>query len=144
MKNNLTFLNSIYEIILMGILSNRLLLKNLKNRENKIIDEIETMLKRFEEYQVSIENLYNNSDEFKKIGLVNKASTSISVKKNVRKDNSDVYIADLLIKELTMGEISINKRIDEDKDFISESTLELAEEIKKFMQTEIKILKKYL
>ena len=68
----------------------------------------------------------------------------MGISKEVKSDNSDSAIADLLIKEISMGSIDMEKKIKQYKDEVSYNELELAKEFLKFQEKTIDKLKDYL
>ena len=68
----------------------------------------------------------------------------MSMKMDVKKDNSDSSIAGILTEGFTMGVINMNKKIEAYKDDCDSSIIELARDIVKFQEKEIKNLKSYL
>ena len=59
-------------------------------------------------------------------------------------DNSDSSIAGMLTQGFTMGIINMNKKIESYKDTCDSGVVELAEDIVKFQEKEIKNLKEFL
>ena len=70
--------------------------------------------------------------------------TKMGISKEVKSDNSDSAIADLLIKGISMGSIDMEKKIEQYKDEVSNNELELAREFLKFQEKTIDKLKDYL
>ena len=68
----------------------------------------------------------------------------MGISKEVKSDNSDSAIADLLIKGISMGSIDMEKKIKQYKDEVSNNELELAREFLKFQEKTIDKLKDYL
>ena len=68
----------------------------------------------------------------------------MGISKEVKSDNSDSAIADLLIKGISMGSIDMEKKIEQYKDEVSNNELELAREFLKFQEKTIDKLKDYL
>ena len=60
------------------------------------------------------------------------------------KDNSDGRIADMLVKGMTMGIVDITKRLDNLGEESDKEVRKLAEKLKEYEQSEIKVLKAYL
>ena len=68
----------------------------------------------------------------------------MGIKREVKKDNSDASIADMLIKGVSMGSIDMEKKISEYKDDVSDKELDYAKDFLKFQQKTIEIFKEYL
>ncbi len=68
----------------------------------------------------------------------------MGIKKEVKSDNSDAAIADMLIKGISMGSIDIEKRITNYKEVVNKKYLDFASEFLKFQQKTIEELKTFL
>ena len=62
----------------------------------------------------------------------------------VKKDNSDSKIADILIRGFSMGNINMEVKIKDFKKEANKDTLKLANEILEFGENQVKLLKSYL
>ena len=129
----------------MGIEAINNLLKELKNKENKIKKILEDELKEYEKFYKSSEKLLKKEKiELKEKGKMAKMMSKMGIKKEVLSDNSDSKIAQMLTQGLTMGVTQIAAKIDSYKDVISKNHMELAKEYKKFQENSIEKLKSYL
>ena len=70
--------------------------------------------------------------------------SKVNIKKEVMNDNSDSSIASMLIQGLTMGNLELDKKINNYKEIIENKNLKIAEDFKKFGEVYIEKLKKYL
>ena len=121
------------------------LLKNLNNKENKIKIVAEKELKEFEEFYKDSKKLLNkNNAPFKKNGTLTKMSASMGIKMETMKDNSDASIAHMLIQGITMGTVEIESKIENYKNVVNKTNLDLAKKYLKTLQNQIEELKKYL
>ena len=77
-------------------------------------------------------------------GNIAKIMSSMGIYKEVLADNSDAAIADLLIQGLSMGEIEMEKRVENASDEISMDDLKLAKDFLKFQKKAQKDLKDFL
>ena len=78
-------------------------LKDLNGKENKIKPVIEDILKGYERYlEECTKILKSNGIELKSNGFMAKMGATIGIKKEIREDNSDASIADMLIKGISM------------------------------------------
>ena len=68
----------------------------------------------------------------------------MGINKEVKNDNSDSAIANLLIKGVSMGTIDMEKKIKDYAEEASDKDLELAKEFLKFQEKTIDIFKEYL
>ncbi len=143
MKNN-ELLEEIYKNAEMGSNTLNRLMKNLKEKENRIKKVLEAELKEYEDYAkkakeiIKIEGL-----TLKQTGLINKLSANMGIDMEVIKDNSDAAIAHMLIEGLTMGVVDMTTKIKND-DSSSKEVKVLAKNFLEFQQREIEKLKKYL
>lgn len=143
MKNN-ELLEEIYKNAEMGSNTLNRLMKNLKEKENRIKKVLEAELKEYEDYAkkakeiIKIEGL-----TLKQTGLINKLSANMGIDMEIIKDNSDAAIAHMLIEGLTMGVVDMTTKIKND-DSSSKEVKVLAKNFLEFQQREIEKLKKYL
>ena len=145
MKDKNELLMHIYETCDMGVKSTTKLLDLLKDKDNKIKKLLEEELKSYEKYlEKSKKLLKKNKVEPESISLMAKVMSSMSMKMDVKKDNSDSSIAGMLTQGFTMGIINMNKKVDAYKNTCDGGVVELAEDIVKFQEKEIKNLKIYL
>jgi hypothetical protein len=68
----------------------------------------------------------------------------ISINKEVKSDNSDSSIADMLMQGISMGSINMNKKIKTYEKEVSKSNLNMAKGFLKFQEKTIETLKEYL
>ena len=68
----------------------------------------------------------------------------MGISNEVKNDNSDSAIADLLIKGVSMGTIDMKKKIKDYQEEASDKGLELAKDFLKFQEKTIDIFKEYL
>ncbi len=121
------------------------LLSDLKERDNKIKKYIEEILKEYEKWKSKTKKfLKRNDSEISDVSFFVKMMTKMGISKEVKSDNSDSAIADLLIKGISMGSIDMEKKIKQYKDEVSYNELELAKEFLKFQEKTIDKLKDYL
>lgn len=145
MKTENELILHIYESSQMGIEAINNLLKELKNKENKIKKILEDELKEYEKFYKSSEKLLKKEKiELKEKGKMAKMMSKMGIKKEVLSDNSDSKIAQMLTQGLTMGVTQIAAKIDSYKDVISKNHMELAKNYKKFQENSIEKLKSYL
>ena len=135
----------IYETCDMGVKSTTKLIDLLRDKDNKIKKLLEDELKEYEKYLVKSEKLLKkNKVEPEGAGMMAEMMAKMSMKMDVKKDNSDSSIAGILTEGFTMGVINMNKKIEAYKDDCDSSIIELARDIVKFQEKEIKNLKSYL
>ncbi len=138
-------LEYIYKAVDMGSHSCMKLLEDLRGKDNKIIDAIEDIKKEYLSFQIKVKELTEKYKvNLKSVGVMAKMGSSMEMKMEVMKDNSDSKIADMLIRGNTMGIIEIEKNIHKLADKSQSDVVELAQELIKFQNASIKKLKKYL
>ena len=71
-------------------------------------------------------------------------TANTAMKMEVSKDNSDAKIASILSRGFSMGNINIEAKIKDYKKEASKQVLDLAENLFKFGEEQIKLLKEYL
>lgn len=145
MKETNELLEHIYKDASMGSYTMEHLLVELKDRDNKIKGLAEDILKEYQEFKNQAkEKLKKENIKLEEEGLVSKMMSTMGITKEVKKDNSDAAIADMLIKGVSMGSIEMEKKI---KDFSKEASKEekkLAEDFLNFQQKTVDKLKEYL
>lgn len=134
----------IYEVSDMGVKSTKKLLKILKNKDNKIKDEIESELKEYE-------NIYKKSKKILKkekieagSNLIANISANTAMAMEINKDNSDSKIADILLRGFVMGIAKIEKKIKDYKGKVSNDTMKLAKALRSFQKESMKRVQNYL
>lgn len=145
MKEKNELLMHIYQTCDMGVKSTTKLIDLLKNKDNKIKKLLEDEFKEYEKYLTKSEKLLKkNKIEPEGAGIMAEMMSKMDMKMEVKKDNSDSNIAGMLTEGFTMGIINMNKKIEVYRDDCDNSIIELALDIVKFQEKEIKNLKSYL
>lgn len=145
MNENNELLEYIYQNSEMAKFTLEKLLNELKGKDNKIIKDVEDVLKKYEIYYKSLKKeLKKESIKPKDSSLLSKMGASMEIKKEVISDNSDASIADMLIKGMSMGVLDIEKKLSQYDEIANKKTIKLAKEFLKFQQESITQLKKYL
>jgi hypothetical protein len=121
------------------------LLNELKEKDNKIKEIAEDILKQYQHFLKETKEVLNknkiSSDEK---GFIDKIGAKMGIKMNVTNDNSDSSIADMLIKGISMGSIDMEKKINDYKKSADEKSLSIAKDFLKFQTDSINKLKNYL
>jgi len=121
------------------------LLKELEGKDNKIKRTVENILKEYEKYlKESKKLLKEHNIKPKKIGMMAKMGAKSGIRVNVRNDNSDSKISDVVIQGLVMGIIDISKRIDDFEKEANKDIVKLANKLLKFQEDSVDQLKEYL
>ena len=146
MDESLEIVNHIYKDSEMAISTLTKLSTTLEKKDNKIKDTVEDILKGYERYFKDAKKILNkNNCKKEKNGLVSKVMANMGIDKEVKDDNSDSAISDMLIKGVSMGSIDLEKKLAKYKDKeIDDKVLELANDFKNFQDDIIKKLKEYL
>lgn len=144
MKETNELLMHVYQTADMGEKSTTKLINLLKNKDNKIKSILEDELKEYENYKKKSEKLLKKEKiNPESLGVMAEMMSSMSMKMEVMKDNSDSAIASMLIEGFTMGTLEMNKKIETYKD-TDKDVLNLAKDLLKTQEKEIEKLKEYL
>ena len=144
MNTNNELLLHIYETSDMGVKSTKKLLKILKDKDNKIKDEIERELKEYEFIYKKSKKILKKEKIQAGTNILANISANTAMVMEINKDNSDSKIADILLRGFIMGIAKIEKKIKDYKGKVSNDTMKLAKTLHKFQENSIKEVKKYL
>ena len=145
MNENLELYKHILKDSDMSVFSLTELLKDLKDKDNKIKKTVEDILKGYERYLKETQAYLKEHDcKLEYDGMMAKMGAGMGIKKEVIVDNSDSSIADMLIKGISMGSIDMEKKINDYKDEAGKDELKFAKDFYKFQEDVIDNLKKYL
>lgn len=145
MNKQCELIEKIYKDASMGRFSTEKLLENLKGKDNKITGDVEEIFKEYSSYEEKTKEILLSRDTpLEEVGNMTKMMSSMGIFKEVLTDNSDSAIADLLIQGLSMGEIEMQKRVDNASDDINKEDLKLAKDFLKFQKKAKKVMEKYL
>jgi len=145
MKENNELVLHIYQDAEMAAYTLTKLLEDLKDRDNKIKKTLEDVLKEYEDWKSKTKKyLKKEHAEISENGMMAKMMAKMGINKEVKADNSDSSIADMLIKGVSMGTIDMEKKIKAYADEASDKDLELAQDFLKFQEKTIDIFKEYL
>ncbi len=142
-KNEL--LEHIYKDAYMASYSLQKLLDEIKNKDNKIKGDVEDILQKYQEFKEEVEELLKgNGEEVNDPNFFAKMGSTMGIIKEVKTDNSDSSIADMVIQGVSMGSIETEKKLKAYEKDIEKEYKDLAERFLKFQQKSIDKLKKYL
>lgn len=145
MDESIELLKHIFEDAEMAAFTLTETLKDLKDKDNKIKDGVEDVLKGYERYKEESKNfLEQKGEEPKETGSMSKMGASMGIKKEVKADNSDSSIADMLIKGISMGTIDMEKKISAYENSVDKEVLNFAKAFKKFQEENMEVFKEYL
>ena len=138
-------LEEVYKTAAMGRFSMMKLIEALKEKDNKIKGYLEELLEDYRNYEVqSKELLLKENIEPMEENAISKLMASMGIQKEVKGDNSDAAMAEMLIQGISMGSIEIEKQIKNYKDYVDKDDMKLAKKFLKFQEKAIEELKKYL
>lgn len=145
MNKQCELIEKIYKDAAMGRFSTRKLLDNLKGRDNKITDDVESIFEGYSSFEEKAKEVLLACDMTpEEESSITKMMSSMGIFKEVLTDNSDAAIADLLIQGLSMGVIEMEKRVKGANDNVNKEHLKLAKEFLKFQEKSQKTMEKYL
>jgi len=145
MNEQMELVKHIYKDSEMASYTIEALLQDLEKKDNKIKNFAQELLNQYQEYLFKSRDILDSeSEELPKSGMMSKMGARIGINKDVRNDNSDSSIADMLIKGISMGSIDTEKKINDYKDIVDKETLNLAKTFLDFQNQSIEKLKDYL
>lgn len=145
MTENSELVLHIYKDAEMSAYTLTRLLRDLKDKDNKIKKTLEDILKDYEEWKSNTKKYLKKHDaEISENGMMAKMMAGMGIDKEVNADNSDSAIADMIIKGVSTGSVDMEKKLKQYRNEANDKELELAEEFLKFQEKTIDILKEYL
>lgn len=143
MNEKLELYKHIYKDAEMAIFTLTKLLEELREKDNKIKKTVEEILKGYERYFGEVKDVLGDYTKCEN-GKMAKMGASMGIKKEVKNDNSDSSMAEMLIQGISMGTIDMEKKINDYKDIVDKKELKFAKDFLEFQQDTITGLKKYL
>lgn len=138
-------LEEVYKTAAMGRFSIMKLIEALKEKDNKIKGYLEELLEDYRDYEdQSKELLLKENIEPMEENAISKMMASMGIQKEVKGDNSDAAMAEMLIQGISMGSIEMEKQVKNYKDRVEKDDMKLAKKFLKFQEKAIEELKKYL
>ena len=145
MNENIELLKEVYKNADMGVKSLTDLLKGIKETDNKIKGLIEEELKGYEKYLKESKKMLKKYDQQAKgTGFMTDMMTKMGINKEIKNDNSDSAIASMVIEGFTMGNLSLDKMITNYEKEVDNKVLNLAKNLYKFGEEEVKKLKTFV
>ena len=145
MKEKNELLLHIYKDAEMGSFTIETLLKDLKEKDNKIKKTLEDTLKEYQTFKEKTKVILEKENaEIKENGFFTKMMANMGINKEVNIDNSDAAVADMLVKGISMGSLDMEKKIKDYEKELSKKDLDLAREFLKFQEKSIETYKKFL
>lgn len=145
MDKNYELIMHVYEDSEMACTTIEELIKDLKEKDNKIKPFLEEIDKEYKSYKEEAKKiLKKNKKEIPEKGLIAKMMANMGVKKEVKTDNSDSAIAELMIQGISMGSLNMEKKLSEYEKISDKGQMKIAKEFLKFQEKTIDHLKEYL
>lgn len=145
MNENIELLEHIYQTADMGAKSLTDLLKDIKDKDCKITTLVSEQLKGYEKYIKESEKLLKKYDTLPKgKGIMTEIMTKMGINKEVKKDNSDSAIAEMIIQGFNMGNLEMDKKIKTYEKSVDKKVINLAKDLLEFGRNNIKQAEEYL
>ncbi len=145
MKENEEIVLAIYKDSEMAVYSTKNLLDDLKDKNNKIKETVTHILEGYERYQEEALKALEELDITPETeGKMAKMASKMGIKKEVKADNSDSAIAEMLIQGISMGSLEMEQKLHQCEEHLDKSYHKLAKDFLKFQQENIAALKKEL
>lgn len=145
MKENNELILHIYQDAEMACFTLDKLINDIKEKDNKIKSMVENILQEYQVWKQKTKKLLEKENaEISENPMIAKIMAGTSIKKEVKSDNSDSAIADMLIKGISMGSIDMEKKISAYQGDVNKEDLDMAKEFLKFQEKTIEHLKQYL
>lgn len=145
MNENVELLEDVYQTADMGAKSLTDLLKDIRDKDCKITELVSEQLKGYEKYIKESEKLLKKYDASPKgKGMITEIMTKMGIDKEVKKDNSDSAIAEMLIQGFNMGNLEMDKKIKTYKNSVDKKIIDLATNLLEFGRNSIKQAEEYL
>ena len=138
-------LQAIYKDSEMAAFSLQNLLEELKEKNNKIKETVTHILEGYKRYQKDA-TTYLEELNYPKIeeGKMAKMASRIGIRKEVKKDNSDSSIAEMLIQGISMGSLEMEQKLSQCEEKIDKKYYKFGKNFLEFQEDNIKALKKQL
>lgn len=121
------------------------LLEDLDGKENRIKKLIDDEKKKYKDFMDEAQKIIKkNKYEIKDNSTMSKIMSTMGIKKEVMKDNSDSAIAHMITEGINLGILDIETKIKHYKDCVDKKVYKLAKEYLEYQQGEIEKLKEYL
>lgn len=145
MKENCELLEHIYKDSEMASYTLTKLIRDIKDKDNKIKKDLEDILKEYEEWnKKTLKYLKKEKAEIKDANIMEKMMARMGTKKEVESDNSDSSIAKMIIKGISTGTVDMQNKIKTYDKEVDKQSIKLAKEFLTFQETAIDKLKEYL
>ena len=145
MEEKLELLEQVHHDSAMAAYTIEKLLDKLKDKDNKIKAYAEEILKEYQQFEEEAKVLLKeNNKEPSDPSLMAKMGSSMGINKEVKEDNSDSSIANMLIQGVSMGSLEIEKKLKEYDKELDKDEKSIAKKFLKFQEKTINHLKEYI
>lgn len=145
MEEKLELLEQVHHDSAMAAYTIEKLLDKLKDKDNKIKAYAEEILKEYQQFEEEAKVLLKeNNKEPSDPSLMAKMGSSMGISKEVKEDNSDSSIANMLIQGVSMGSLEIEKKLKEYDKELDKDEKSIAKKFLKFQEKTINNLKEYI
>ena len=145
MEEKLELLEQVHHDSSMAAYTIEKLLDKLKDKDNKIKAYAEEILKEYQQFEEEARVLLKEGNkEPSDSSLMSKMGSSMGISKEVKEDNSDSSIANMLIQGVSMGSLEIEKKLKEYDKELDKDEKSIAKKFLKFQEKTINHLKEYI
>lgn len=145
MEEKLELLEQVHHDSAMAAYTIEKLLDKLKDKDNKIKAYAEEILKEYQQFEEEAKVLLKeNNKQPSDPSLMAKMGSSMGINKEVKEDNSDSSIANMLIQGVSMGSLEIEKKLKEYDKELDKDEKSIAKKFLKFQEKTIDHLKEYI
>ncbi len=145
MNERIELYKQIYQDANMAKTSIKDMKNGLKDKDNKIKDVLDDLIKEYTKYEKESKNTLKSLDSVpEKEGLIAKFMANMGIKKEIGNDNSDSHMAEVLIQGISMGSINMDKKISDYESKVNSEDINYAKSFLKYQEECIEKLKKYL
>lgn len=145
MEEKFEILEQVHHDSAMAIHSIEKLREKLKDKDNKIKAYLEEILQEYQKFEEETRDiLKENNKEIATPSMMAKMGSSMGINKEVKEDNSDAAMADLLIQGISMGSLEIEKKLSQYEKELDKEHKSIAKKFLKFQEKTIDHLKEYL
>lgn len=145
MEEKYKLLDQIHHDSSMAAYTIKVLLNQLRERDNKITPYLDEIQQKYIAFETKSKDILEKLGlDSKDPSLMSKMGSTMAIDKEVKDDNSDSAIADMMIQGVNMGLNKIVKRLKDYEDELEKEHKKLARDFLDFQESVIENLKTYL
>jgi len=144
MKKDDLLLNYIYNVANMGYRNTLNLYSMIEGKGNKIKSVVSEIKDHYYDFKKEASKLMKEEKNSYMKDLMTEACSSLGMRFELMKDNSDSRVAQILIQGFTMGILEIDKNISDYQDKSQKDVVKFAKKLKVYQQEKINDLKVFL